>query len=46
MSDDKELEISTLHEADGLTNQLFKWVEAAEEPLRTFATGQLRQNCE
>jgi hypothetical protein len=34
------LEISTLHEADGLTGQLYKWVEAAEEPLKTYATGQ------
>jgi hypothetical protein len=34
------LEIATLHETDGLTSQLYKWVDTAQEPLRTYATGQ------
>ena len=33
------LEISTLQETDGLTNQLYRWVETAQEPLTSFATG-------
>ena len=33
------MEISTLQETDGLTNQLYRWIETAQEPLSSYATG-------
>ena len=33
------LEIVTIQETEGLTLQLYKWIETAEEPLTSYATG-------
>jgi len=33
------VEIATIQENEGLTSQLYKWIETANEPLNSYATG-------
>ena len=38
------VEIATIQENEGLTSQLYKWIETANEPLNSYATGQCQDN--